>query len=117
MHTNGGLSPVGRIDVAKVRDAVLAALAARYETWREHGFAALHPLISAIDCLRGRAVSVLQTDGDRAPTTGPCGGIAADGSLLVGGSRIYAGEAHLDFQYASGPRDPGKAGSDNGDMI
>ena len=50
---------------------------------------------SALDHLAGREVSILQTDTDAAPVTGLCGGIQSDGSLLVGGTRIYAGEAHV----------------------
>lgn len=78
-----------------VRDAVLQVLASRYGEWRECGFASLLPEIARIDALKGRWVSIMQTDADESPVTGVCGGIAEDGSLLVGGARIYAGEAHV----------------------
>ena len=83
------------IEPAEVRDAVLSALGTNFAQWREEGFASLLPRLAELDCLRGRNVSVAQTDGDSAPATGVCGGIAADGSLVVGGERIYAGEAHV----------------------
>lgn len=81
--------------VAAVRDAVLAALGEVYETWRAGGFAAVYDEIAAYDCLRGQTLGVVQTDDDRAPLRGLCGGIQRDGSLLVGGTRVYAGEAHV----------------------
>lgn len=83
------------IDVACIRDSVLQVLASRYGEWRERGFASLLPEIARIDALKGRWVSIMQTDADESPVTGVCGGIAEDGSLLVGGARIYAGEAHV----------------------
>ncbi len=82
-------------DVTAARDAVLAALDARLAIWRQGGFRALLPELAAADCLKGRMVSVFQTDADREPLTGFCNGIAPDGSLLVNDTRIYAGEAHL----------------------
>ncbi len=82
-------------DVTATREAVLAALNARMSVWRLGGFRALLPELAAADCLKGRTVSVFQTDTDYAPLTGLCGGIAPDGSLLVGGIPVYAGEAHL----------------------
>ena len=78
-----------------VLDAILAELAAFHVRWREAGFAAIHPEFAAIDHLAGRIVSVLQTDSDPMPVTGLCGGIQPDGTLLVGSTRIYAGEAHV----------------------
>ena len=45
--------------------------------------------------MKGRTLSVRQTDDDSAPLTGFCGGIAPDGSLIVGGRSVYAGEAHV----------------------
>ena len=63
--------------------------------WRRDGFAALHPLIAPLDALRGRYVEVRQTDDDAAPVSGPCGGIQPDGTLLVGGTPVFAGEAHV----------------------
>lgn len=87
------LGPVPR--VAEVRDAVLAALAGVYASWREEGFQILYPDIAAHDFLRGQSLGIIQTDDDRAPITGVCGGIQPDGSLLVGDTCVYAGEAHV----------------------
>ena len=81
--------------VAGVRDAVLDALAALYATWRGGGFAALHSRYAALDALRGRRISVRQTDDDAEPTTGICAGVCADGTLRVGDVSISAGEAHV----------------------
>jgi len=82
--------------VADVRDAVLARLAANVSRWRADGFAAVLPRIASVDFLKGREVSVLRTDADGAPARGLSGGIADDGSLLVAGERVYAGEAHVE---------------------
>ena len=82
-------------DVDSVLDVVLSCLAANYELWRDKGLAAHLPRIAEIDYLKGRAVSVKRTDDDAAPAAGICGGIAADGSLLVAGEHVYAGEAHV----------------------
>ena len=82
-------------DRAAVLEAVLKSLTAVLARWRTDGFAALHAELVAVDHLAGREVSVLQTDTDSAPITGLCGGIQSDGSLLVGGARLYAGEAHV----------------------
>lgn len=81
--------------VAAVRDAILAALDEVYSTWRAGGFAAIYPDIVAHDYLRGQTLGIIQTDDDRAPLKGVCGGIQPDGSLLVGGTSVYAGEAHV----------------------
>ena len=64
--------------------------------WREKGFAAVYPEIAAIDILKGRRISVRQTDGDLTPVSGLSNGIMTDGSLDVGGTRVYAGEAHVE---------------------
>ena len=40
-------------------------------------------------------VSVLQTDADPTPVSGLCGGIQPDGTLLVGDTPVFAGEAHV----------------------
>ena len=66
-----------------------------YDNWRQNGFAALHPLVAACDALNGRQVRVLQTDADPTPVSGLCGGIQRDGTLLVGDTPIFAGEAHV----------------------
>lgn len=81
--------------VPEVRDALLAELADVCAVWREGGFAALLPRYAAVDFLRGRTVSVLQTDDDAAPLTGRCEGVQADGTLRVAGRTVYAGEAHV----------------------
>ena len=79
-----------------VRDAVLERLGALYEMWRSEGFAAVYPAIQAIDCLRGQTLSVRQIDDDNEPIRGVCGGIQPDGSLRVGKTDVYAGEAHVE---------------------
>ena len=82
--------------VAQVRNAALGQLGKWYGIWREKGFAAVYPEIAAVDLLRGRTVSVRQTDGDSSPMTGVSNGIMPDGSLDVGGAKVYAGEAHIE---------------------
>jgi len=72
------------------------ALGRLYETWREKGFAAVYPAIREVDFLRGQALAVRQTDDDAEPVCGICGGIQSDGSLLVGETSVYAGEAHVE---------------------
>ena len=90
------LLPAGSVPaVDEVRDAVLDRLAANLPSWRERGLAAHLPRIAALDCLAGREIAVLRTDGDDMPARGVCGGIAEDGSLIVAGEHIYAGEAHV----------------------
>ena len=79
----------------QVRDAVLASLKRVYGLWRARGFAAVYPEIAAIDALRGRVLSVRQTDDDSTPVQGVSQGIMPDGSLDVGGAKVYAGEAHV----------------------
>ena len=81
--------------VLSARTAILRELDRLYSRWREQGFAAVYPEIAAIDMLKGREVSVRQTDGDAAPVTGVSSGILPDGSLDVGGTKVYAGEAHV----------------------
>ena len=78
--------------VDEMLDRVLAELGSLYDEWRRGGFAALHPRFAARDFLKGREVTVMRTDDDAAPARGVCGGIAADGSLLVGDEKIFAGE-------------------------
>ena len=93
-----GTVPVGgrgTVPVGFVRDRVLEALSGVYGEWKAGGLSPLMDRISAVDCLKGRIVGVLQTDADPEPVSGVCGGIASDGSLLVSGRRIWAGEAHV----------------------
>ena len=80
----------------QVRDAILAALGRLYATWHGEGLSPFLGRLAELDFLRGRTISVRQTDDDAEPIRGVCQGIAADGSLLVGGQSIYAGEAHID---------------------
>lgn len=82
--------------VAQVRNAVLDQLGKWYGIWREKGFAAVYPEIAAVDFLKGREVAVRQTDDDSAPASGVSNGIMPDGSLDVGGAKVYAGEAHVE---------------------
>ena len=83
--------------VAEVRDVVLDALSQVLSAWRS-GFSAIYPRLKPIDYLAGRNVAVRQLD-DAAPSaSGVCGGIQPDGSLLVGGQLVWAGEAHVE-QY------------------
>jgi BirA family biotin operon repressor/biotin-[acetyl-CoA-carboxylase] ligase len=81
------------------RDDVLRDVVGRlgeiHSLWRRGTFAALRDGFAAFDCLKGREVAVLATDGDDAPLKGLCGGVQADGSLLVGETKVYAGEAHV----------------------
>ena len=78
-----------------VRRAFLKTLAPLYDGWRQNGFTSLHPLVAACDALKGKQVSVLQTDSDASPVSGLCGGIQGDGTLLVGDTPVFAGEAHV----------------------
>ena len=83
--------------IGEVRDAVLAELKKLYEIWLEAGFSAVWPEIAAVDLLRGRFVSVCQTDSDLEPVKGLSAGIMRDGSLDVGGVKVHAGEAHIEY--------------------
>lgn len=85
----------GEID--EVRDLVLGQIARWYGVWRRGGFAAVYGGIRAIDLLKGRMLAVRRTDDDTEPARGLCGGIAPDGSLVVGGEKVYAGEAHVEL--------------------
>lgn len=82
------------------RDDVLRRLLASIESWHKRwldaGFSSLHAEFAPFDWLKGRVVSVWQTDSDPAPIKGVCGGIAADGTLDIAGTRVYAGEAHVE---------------------
>ena len=82
--------------VLSLRDLILAQLAACYSLWRTDGFAAVYPEIAAVDFLKGREIAVRQTDDDSAPVSGVSNGIMPDGSLDVGGVKVYAGEAHVE---------------------
>ena len=82
--------------VLEVRDTLLSELGKWYGIWRSAGFAAVYPEIAAVDFLKGREIAVRQTDDDSAPITGVSNGIMPDGSLDVGGVKVYAGEAHVE---------------------
>ena len=83
--------------IAQVRNAVLDQLGKWYGMWRDKGFSVVYPEITGIDVLRGREISVRQTDDDATPIAGVCGGIRPNGSLDVDGMPVYAGEAHVFF--------------------
>lgn len=87
--------PSAPIEVGRVRDVLLEELGSVYARWRVAGFAALHPRYAAVDWLKGRFIAVRQTDDDAAPLEGVCEGVQSDGTLLVGGVPVYAGEAHV----------------------
>lgn len=82
-------------DVTEVRDVLLKYLSEIYNIWKDKGFEAIYPQIASIDWLKNREIAVLQTDNDDEPTSGLCSGIASDGSLIVDGTHIWAGEAHV----------------------
>ena len=83
-------------DRKSVLSFVLEELESCPSQWMREGFAALHPAIRKVDCLEGRIVSVRQTDSDSAPLIGECEGIGSDGTLLVAGRSVAAGEAHIE---------------------
>ena len=82
--------------VLSVRTAILCELDRWYSLWRPGGFAAVYPEVAAIDYLKGREIAIRQTDDDVAPLIGVSNGIMPDGSLDVGGTKVYAGEAHVE---------------------
>ena len=84
-----------QMKTVKVRNAILGQLGKWHGIWRERGFSAVHPEIAALDALNGKWLSVRQTDDDASPVEGVSGGIQTDGSLDVGGVKVYAGEAHV----------------------
>lgn len=86
-----------RIDIGSVRDKLLKSFAAHYEAWLDSGFnAAFLKELGEVDYLKGKTISIRQTDDDLTPLVGDCEGIAEDGSLIVAGERVYAGEAHIE---------------------
>lgn len=78
-------------------EAILASLERAYLLWCAQGFAAIYPKLKAVDFLSGKTLSVRQTDDDACPVRGVCDGICSDGSLSVGGVKVYAGEAHVEL--------------------
>lgn len=90
------LEATGRqMKIVQVRNAILGELGKWHGVWLEKGFGAVYPEIAALDALKGARLSVWQTDDDAEPIEGVCGGIQSDGSLDVGGVRVYSGEAHI----------------------
>lgn len=81
---------------SQIRDKILRELDRWYGIWCSGGFAAVYPEIAAIDFLKGREITVRQMDDDSSPVSGVSNGIMPDGSLDVGGIRVYAGEAHVE---------------------
>lgn len=81
--------------LARVRTVLLSEIGRWYACWRSRGFAGAYPFLSELDYLKGRWVSVLQSDDDMAPLSGYSSGIRPDGALDVGGRVVYAGEAHV----------------------
>lgn len=86
---------LGEESVMKVRERILESLGRCLEKWCREGFGAVYPEIAAVDCLKGRKVSVLRTDDDTEAVEGVCAGITLTGALDVGGTEVYAGEAHI----------------------
>lgn len=84
-----------RVGVLEVRDVLLKFLLEIYNIWKGMGFEAIYSQIASIDWLKNREIAVVQTDNDDKPTIGLCSGIAPDGSLIVGDTHIWAGEAHV----------------------
>lgn len=83
------------IDREQVLQMVLDSIQARHRQWLRGGFASLQPDFAEVDYLKGRFISVRQTDADPEPIVGICKGIQKDGTLLVGDVSVFAGEAHV----------------------
>lgn len=83
------------LEPQKVLQKILDELSCLYNDWKINGFTNVHRGLQIFDALKGRDISVLATDNDEKPLSGVCGGIDADGSLLVGGNKVWAGEAHV----------------------
>ncbi len=84
-------------EVAQVRDKLLKSFSDYYEAWEARGFdGKLLSELKNVDYLRGKTISVRQTDDDLTPLVGLCEGVAEDGSLIVSGQHVYAGEAHIE---------------------
>ena len=84
-----------QMKTTQVRNAILGELGKWHGIWSERGFSAAYPEIAALDALKGKTLAVSQTDDDAKPAVGVCGGIMPDGSLDIGGAKMYAGEAHV----------------------
>lgn len=96
-HATSIFEATGRqMKTVQVRNAILGELGKWHGIWSDGGFGAVYPEIAALDALKGRLLSVRQTDDDAEPVNGVSGGILPDGSLDVGGVKVYAGEAHVE---------------------
>ena len=84
-----------RQSIAAVRDSILEKLASIFLEWRSGGLDILMERLSKRDFLKGKTISVIQTDDDSEPISGLCAGMAPDGSLIVDGAKIWAGDAHI----------------------
>ena len=74
---------------------ILDELSLCYSVWKKEGFLAVHRELGKFDALKGRSISVLATDDDEKPLSGVCDGIDEDGTLIVNGVKVWAGEAHV----------------------
>ena len=71
---------------------VLSSLETYYRRWRQTGLMGMMEELAERDFLRGREVSVVQTDDDMNPVCGKVTGVREDGALIVGEVAIFAGE-------------------------
>lgn len=74
---------------------ILGELSRLYPLWKKDGFSAMHKKLGKYDVLKGKSISVLASDDDEKPLSGMCGGIDEDGTLIVDGVKVWAGEAHV----------------------
>lgn len=90
------------VEIERVRDLVLNELGTLYDVWKREGVknpehasfpSSIKTAIDSRDMLKGHEISIMQTDDDRKPVYGVCGGISNDCALIVDGKRIYSGEA------------------------
>lgn len=86
----GACSPAADV----VGDEVLNALANRYDAWLSMGFAPFADEFNACHVLAGKHVSIADRNGS-VVASGLVAGVSADGSLLVGGTPVSSGEAHI----------------------
>jgi BirA family biotin operon repressor/biotin-[acetyl-CoA-carboxylase] ligase len=74
---------------------ILCELSHCYSVWKKERFSTIHKELEKFDALKGRNISVLATDDDEKPLSGVCDGIDDDGTLIVNGVKVWAGEAHV----------------------
>ena len=82
-------------ELRSVLDKVLVAIERNHREWLLHGFGLFLSRFAARDFLRGKTLSVLQTDGDLIPIVGKCEGISPEGALLIDDRKVFAGEAKI----------------------